>query len=246
MQAVLSIFEKEVASFFNSLIAYVVIAVFLTGAGLFFWAFEYNILAPGNTFATMENLFFYGPYLFLFLIPAITMRAFSDEIRTGTFELLTTKPLTDGQIILGKYLASVFLVMFALLPTLIYYLTVNWLAEPVGNMDHGATWGAYMGLIFLGAIFGAIGILTSALSSSQIVAFILAVFLSFIFYTGFELLAGLKALGSLDQGLIRLGMISHYQSISRGVIDSRDLIYFGSFVAIALILTHLVLQAKKQ
>ena len=245
MTNILSIYRKEIATFFNSLIAYVVIAVFLTGIGLFFWLFEYNILAPGNTFATMEGLFFYAPYLFLFLIPAITMRAFSEEISAGTFELLSTKPISDWEIIIGKYLGSLIIVIIALLPTLLYYASVNWLADPVGNMDHGATIGAYIGLLGLGAIFAAIGLMTSALSKSQIVAFVLAVFICFIFFIGFDLLAGLQSQGAIRSISSGLGIMEHYRSLSRGVIDSRDLIYFLSFIAIILIITRMILKEKR-
>ncbi|MEO1448702.1 MAG: gliding motility-associated ABC transporter permease subunit GldF [Bacteroidota bacterium] len=244
MTNIITIFRKEVASFFNSLIAYVVISVFLTGVGLFFWVFEFNVLETGQ--ATMDALFDFGPYMFLFLVPAITMRAFSEEMKTGTIEFLVTKPVTDWQIILGKYLAAVFLVFFSLLPTLIYYLSVYWLGEPVGNLDQGATWGAYIGLFFLGAIFAAIGMFTSSISDNQIIAFILGVFISFFFYVGFDFMAGIKVLTNVNTFLLKLGIIEHYGSISRGVIDTRDALYFVSFVAIALILTYLVLQRRKR
>jgi len=244
MQNVIQLFRKEVASFFNSLIGYLVIAVFLTGVGLFFWLFEYNVLETG--LAQMDSLFDYGPYLFLFLVPAITMRAFSEEMKTGTIELLLTKPLTDWQIILGKYLAAAFLVLFSLLPTLLYLITVYQLGEPVGNVDMGAAVGAYIGLFFLGCIFAAIGLFTSALTDSQIVAFILGVFLCFFFYIGFDFLAGIKALNAVNLLFLKLGIIEHYRSISRGVIDTRDALYFISFVAITLILTRVVLDMKKR
>jgi len=245
MHAVLTVLQKEIATFFNSLIAYVVLIVFLIAMGLFVWVFEYNILEPGNTYATLDALFFYGPYLFLFLIPAITMRAFSDEIKAGTIELLLTKPLTEWHLVVGKYFAAVILVLIALIPTLIYYTTVYWLGDPMGNIDHGATIGAYIGLFFLGGIFAAIGIFTSTLSDNQIVAFLLAVFLSFIFYQGFEFLAGLRAVGTLNEIILNVGIAEHYRSISRGVIDTRDLLYFISFIAIVLLLTRWWLEKRK-
>ncbi|MEZ4828966.1 MAG: gliding motility-associated ABC transporter permease subunit GldF [Bacteroidia bacterium] len=243
MRNIHTIFRKEVASFFNSLIAYMVIAVFLAGTGLFFWVFEYNILETG--FATMDSLFYVGPYLFLFLVPAITMRAFSEEFKTGTMEFLVTKPLTDWQIIAGKYLAAVFLVFFSLFPTLVYYFTVYWLGDPVGNIDSGATMGAYIGLFFLGCIFAAIGLFTSALTDNQIVAFVSGVFLCFFFYQAFDLMAGIKALSGINRFFLQLSINEHYQSISRGVIDSRDALYFLSFVAIALIGTKIVTSIKR-
>mgnify|MGYP006267728929 CR=1 FL=1 len=243
MSHILTLFRKEVASFFNSLIGYLVMGVFLTGVGLFFWVFEYNVLETG--LAQMDALFDYGPYLFLFLVPAITMRAFSEEWKTGTIELLTTKPLTDWQIILGKYLATAFLVLFSLLPTLLYLATLWWLGDPVGNLDLGATVGAYLGLLALGCIFCGIGLLTSALTDSQIIAFVLGVFLCFLFYQGLDFAAGIKALNAVNTLLLKVGMVEHYRSISRGVIDTRDLLYFVSFVAITLLLTKLTLNVKR-
>lgn len=244
MQSIFTIFQKEIAAFLNSLIAYVVIAVFLVGVGLFFWVFDFNTL--DNGYASLDVLFSYAPFMFLFLIPAITMRAFSEEIKTGTIELLITKPLTDWEIIIGKYLGAVFLVFFSLIPTLIYYLSIHLLGDPVGNIDHGATIGAYIGLFFLGAIFAAIGLFTSAISDSQIVAFILAVFLSFFFYMALDYIANLSGLEGINRFLLNLGINEHYQSISRGVIDTRDLLYFLSFVSIALIGTKIILDNKKQ
>jgi ABC-2 type transport system permease protein len=243
MATILTIFRKEVASFFNSLIAYVVMAVFLTGVGLFFWVFPNNVLEMG--FASLDMLFEAGPYMFLFLVPALTMRAFSEEMKARTMEFLITKPITDWQIILGKYLAAVFLVFFALLPTVIYYFSVSWLGDPPGNIDTGATIGAYIGLFFLGCIFAAIGLFTSALTDNQIIAFILGVFLCFFFYLGFEFLGGIQGLDSVNGFLVKIGIEEHYQSIRRGVVDSRDILYFLSFVAVALIGTKMVLGTKR-
>lgn len=243
MHSIYTIFRKEVAAFFNSLLGYIVIGVFLIGVGLFFWIFPFNILETG--YATMDDLFEFGPYLFLFLVPAITMRAFSEEIKTGTIEFLTTKPITDWQLIWGKYLAAVFLVFFSLLPTLVFYASVYWLGEPVGNLDTGATWGAYIGLFFLGCIFAAIGIFTSALSDNQIIAFILGVFVCFFFFLAFDFLAGIKVLDTINAFFLKLGIMEHYRSISRGVIDTRDALYFLSAVGIFLIGTRIVLGEKR-
>lgn len=234
MNAILSIYRKEVASFLNSLIAYVVIGVFLIGVGLFFWVFEGNVLE--TRLASMQLLFEAGPYFFLFLVPAITMRAFAEEIKTGTIEFLATKPISDWQIILGKYLAAIFLVFFSLLPTVIYYFSLSSMGNPPGNLDTGAIIGSYIGLFFLGSIYAAIGLFTSALSENQIIAFILGLFLCFFFYQAFDLF----------DGLTKVGIIAHYESISRGVIDTRDLLYFISFVAIALIGTYLVLRRRRK
>lgn len=244
MQSVTTLIRKEVASFFNSLIGYMVIAVFLTGVGLFFWLFEANILETGV--AGLDALFDFGPYMFLFLVPAITMRAFSEEIKTGTIEFLVTKPITDWQIILGKYFASVFLVIFALLPTLIYYFSVYYLSNPVGNLDNGAIITSYIGLFSLGAIFSAIGLFTSALSDNQIVAFILGVFLCFFLFLAFDFTANIQALSAINGIFIKIGIMEHYRSISRGVIDTRDIVYFISVIVIFLVMTKIVLNGKRQ
>lgn len=238
-----TIFRKEVAAFFNSLIAYLVIAVFLTGVGMFFWLFEQNALETG--YAEMNALFDFGPYFFLLLVPAITMRSFSEEMKSGTMEFLVTKPITAWQIIVGKYLAAVFLVFFALLPTVLYFITIYWLGEPVGNIDTGATIGSYIGLFCLGAIFAAIGVFCSALTDNQIVAFILGVFLCFVLFLAFDFLAGMKVLNTVNAVLIKVGIMAHYRSISRGVIDTRDAFYFVSVVGIFLLLTHALLQRKR-
>lgn len=234
MKSILSIYRKEVASFFNSLIAYVVIGVFLLGVGLFFWVFEGNVLETRE--ASLQLLFDAAPYFFLFLVPAITMRAFAEEIKTGTIEFLATKPITDGQIILGKYLAAVFLVFFSLIPTFIYYFSLSQLGNPPGNLDTGAIIGSYIGLFFLGSIYAAIGLFTSALSENQIIAYILGLFLCFFFYQAFDLFDGLN----------KVGILAHYESISRGVIDTRDILYFLSFIAIALIGTQMALGRRKK
>jgi ABC-2 type transport system permease protein len=243
MGNILTLFRKEVASFFNSWIAYMVMGVFLTLVGLFFWAFEYNVLETG--LAQMDALFDYGPYFLLFLVPAITMRAFSEELKMGTLELLATKPITDWQIILGKFLASAFLVLFSLLPTLLYLATLWWLGNPVGNVDLGATVGAYLGLFALGCIFVGIGLLSSALTDSQIIAFNLGIFSCFVFYQGLEFAAGIKVLNAVNTLLLKASILEHYRSISRGVIDTRDVLYFVSFITITLLLTKVALNAKK-
>ncbi|MEM6260897.1 MAG: gliding motility-associated ABC transporter permease subunit GldF [Bacteroidota bacterium] len=243
MKAVLTIFRKEVAAFLNSLIAYLVMVVFLVGVGLFVWLFEYNLLEMG--IASLDPLFDFGPYFFLFLGPAITMRSFAEETKGGTMEFLLTKPLTDWHIILGKYLAAVFLVLIALIPTVIFVVTIYQLGKPVGNLDMGATIGAYLGLFALGSIFAAIGVFTSSLTSNQIVAFVLGVFLCFFMFLAFEFLAGIKSLDGINAFFLKMGIMEHYRSISRGVLDSRDLLYFFSLIAIALIGTKMSLEFKR-
>jgi ABC-2 type transport system permease protein len=240
-----ALLKKEISSFLNSLIGYIVIIVFLLINSLFLWVFplQFNILDYG--FASIDNLFMLSPFVFLFLIPAITMRSFADEQKTGTIELLMTKPLTDMQIIGAKYLAGLVLVLFALLPTLVYFVSVYKLGLPPGNIDLGGTWGSYLGLLFLGAGFVAIGIFASSLAENQVVAFITAVFLCGFLYVGFEFIYSLSLFGKIDLLIQSLGMNAHYTSMSRGVVDTRDVLYFGSLIAIFLLLTKLKLESRK-
>ncbi len=239
-----ALFLKEVRSFLNSLIGYITIAVFLIATGVFMWVFpgSSNVLDYGE--ASLNGLFFNAPLVFLFLIPAITMRSFSEEKRTGTIEILMTKPLTDIQIILAKYLAGLVLVLFSLLPTLIYYYSVIEMGDPVGNIDHAGTWGAYIGLFLLGGVFVAVGIFASSITSNQVIAFVVALLFCFILYLGFQYLAGtLEA--PFDYIFIKLGVAEHYASIQRGVIDSRDIIYYFSTILVFLLFTRISLQSRK-
>lgn len=239
-----SILKKEIRSFLSSLIAYVVMIVFLVAIGLFMWVLpEYNVFDMG--YANMDTLFNMAPMVFIFLISAITMRSFSEEKKTGTIEIVTTKPLSDMQIILGKYVAGVVLVVFSILPTLIYFYTIYQLGATKGNMDIGATWGSYLGLLLLASCFVAIGIFSSAISDNQIVSFIVSMFLCYCFYSIFDLLANFNLLGSYDSVVAALGINAHYISISRGVIDSRDLIYFLSFITAFIWGTKTVFSARK-
>ncbi len=240
----LSIFKKEIRSFLSSLIAYVVIIVFLLLIGLFTWVFaDSNVLSLG--YANLDTLFLMAPWVFIFLISAITMRSFSEEIKQGTFEILSTKPVTDFQIILGKYFAAVVLVTFAIIPTLIYFYSVYQLGLPKGNIDIGATWGSYIGLLFLGASYAAIGIFSSAVTPNQIVAFILGMFLCFFFFLGFQQLSNLGLFGQWDSFVQSLGIQFHYESVSRGVIDTRDIVYFVSLISVFLGLTFISLDSRK-
>jgi ABC-2 type transport system permease protein len=213
--------------------------------GLFLWVFqgEFNILDYG--YANMDGLFMIAPFVFLFLIPAITMRSFSEEKRVGTIELLYTKPLTDIQIILSKYFAGLTLVIFSLLPTLLYMFSVYRLGLPVGNLDMGGTWGSYIGLLFLGASFVAIGMFASTLTDNQIVSFIIAVFLSGFLYIGFEFIYSLDWFGNFDLFIQSLGINAHYKSMSRGVIDTRDVIYFLSVIVLFILLAKFSLERRK-
>lgn len=240
-----ALLKKELSSFFGSITGYVVIVVFLVINGLFIWVFpgDFNVLENG--YATLQTLFFISPWVFLFLVPAVTMRLFSEEKKTGTIELLLTRPLTDLQIILAKYVAGLLLVLLSILPTLLYFFSVYRLGDPPGNIDTGGTWGSYLGLFFLAAIYVAIGLLASALSDNQIVAFLLAVFFSFFFFMGFEYLAALSFLQHLDSYVLMFGINEHYKALSRGVVDSRDLLYFLSVIAFFLMLTRIRLESRK-
>ncbi|MGI9545019.1 MAG: gliding motility-associated ABC transporter permease subunit GldF [Cyclobacteriaceae bacterium] len=237
----LSIFKKEVAGFLNSLIAYIVIGVFLTSIGLLMWVFpQTNVLDYG--YADMETLFSFGPYVFMFLIPAITMRSFAEEKKSGTIELLLTRPVTDLKIILGKYLAGFFLVLFALIPTLVSSYSLYKLGNPEGNLDTAGIVGSYVGLLLLGGVFTSVGIFASALTENQIVSFILAVFLCFLLYNGFDSLSGLDGWGGWIE---KLGIVYHYNAMSRGLLDSRDLLYFISVIIVMILLTKLILSSRK-
>ncbi|MGB0523842.1 MAG: gliding motility-associated ABC transporter permease subunit GldF [Flammeovirgaceae bacterium] len=240
----IGIFRKELNNAFSSLVAYIVIIVFLIITGLFVWVFpQTSIIEFG--FSNIDPLFNIAPYVYLFLIPAITMRAFAEEKKAGTMELLLTKPLTDWQIILGKYFANFLLVIFALLPTLIYYYSVYRLGSPEGNIDSAAVVGSYIGLFLLGAVFTAIGIFASSITDNQIVAFILAVFFCFVLYEGFTSLSAIDTWGEFSYFISQLGIDYHYNSVSKGLLDSRNFIYFLSVIVIMLQCTKLKLGSRK-
>jgi len=240
-----TLFKKEINGFLNSLIGYIVVLVFLLVIGLFLWVLpvESNIFDFG--FASIDGLFILAPFVFLFLIPAITMRSFADEKKSGTIELLMTQPLTDLQVILAKYFAGVALVLFSLIPTLIYYFTVYHLGSPPGNIDSGGMWGSYIGLFFLGSAFVAIGIFASSVSDNQIISFVIAVFLCAFSYMGFELFYTFILSGKAGLMVQSLGLNAHYSSMSRGVIDTRDLIYFISVTVLFVLLTKISLESRK-
>ena len=305
-----ALIRKEFRGFLGSLIGHIVIAVFLLLTGLFLWVFPGNLL--DNGFADLGPLFFIAPWVFLFLVPAVTMRTFSEERRTGTIEVLLTKPITELQIVLAKYIAAVALIALALAPTLVYVWaadrlstsvtavpasavqwrsalhlaltgvnaiacfiwlfrrrrTAGWDARGflvrvlvvlawavlfgavlhwmlfIGGVDAGATWGAYIGLFLLAACFASIGVLASALTDSQIVAFLIAVFLSFFLYMGFDLIATFDLLGGLEGPIKAIGIQYHYQSLGRGVLDLGDVLYHLGVIAIFLLLTRAALQSR--
>jgi ABC-2 type transport system permease protein len=240
-----TLLKKEVNAFLNSLIGYIVLVVFLLVNGLFMWVFplDFNVLEYG--YANIDGLFLLAPFVFLFLIPAITMRSFADEKKSGTIELLLTRPITDFQIILAKYLAGVVLVVLALLPTLIYFYSAYQLGYPKGNIDMGGTWGSFIGLLFLGSSFVAIGLFASSLTDNQIISFIIGAVLCAFTYIGFELIYGLSLFGSIDLFIKTLGINAHYAAMSRGMIDTRDVVYFLSLIGLLLLFTKLSLESRK-
>jgi len=241
----ISIFKKEVVLFFSSLIGYIVIGVFLLVLGLMLWVFpDWSII--DSNFAALDSLFTLAPLIFVFLIPALTMRSFAEENQTGTIEMLITRPVKDYEIVLGKYLACLFLVFAALLPTVIYYYSVYQLGSPKGNLDSGGIMGSYIGLFLLAASFVAIGIFSSALTSNQIVSFLIAFFLCFFVHYAFSFISKMPVfVGKLDDVIQRFGIDAHYTNISRGIVDTRDIVYFISLISIFLLLTLWVLAKRK-
>ena len=239
-----SLLRKEISSFLTSLTGYIVITIFLLAVGLFLWVFpgDFNIIDAG--FTSLESLFVIAPWVFMFLIPAITMRSFAEEKRTGTIELLLTRPLSEWQIILAKYFAGLLLVVLSLIPTFVYYYSLQGLGNPPGNIDTGATWGSYIGLMFLGGAYVSIGLFASSITENQIVSFITAFFLCFFCYFGFDAIGGMEIFSPVDELIINIGINSHFASMSRGVIDSRDVLYFLSFIFVFLALTRFRLLSR--
>lgn len=239
-----AVFKRELFSFLNSLMAYITIGVFLLACAMLLWFFpDTSILDYG--YAELNGFFSLVPFLFMFLIPAITMRSFAEERREGTYVILATKPLTDSQIILAKYLACVILLLFSLTPTLIYYYSIYQLGLPKGNIDTGAVTGSYIGLFLLGSAFTAIGIFASSVTKNQVIAFAVAVFICFFTYSGLDSVSKIFELQLAGTIITNLGINEHYQSLSRGVLDTRDLIYFVSFILVFLGLTKVTIGGRK-
>lgn len=241
----LALLKKEIRSFLSSLIGYVVIAVFLLLISLFMWIFpgQWNTLDVG--LANLDTLFTIAPWVFMFLIPAVTMRSFSEEKRTGTIELLLTRPISDLQIVVAKYLGGLVLVLISLIPTLIYYITVYYLGTPTGNIDSGGTWGSYIGLLMLASAYVSIGVFTSSITPNQIVSFLVSALLCFFMFIGFESIGSFEWFGAFDDVIIRLGINDHYKSLSRGLVDSRDVVYFVILTAAFLLGSRTVIQCRR-
>lgn len=240
----LTILKKELNSFFSSLMAYVITSFFLLLMGLLMWVFPgTNVLDEG--YADLQTLFHLGPYLFMFLVPAITMHLLAEEKKMGTLELLLTTPLSPTQIILGKYLASLAIIGLILLLTLPYYFSIYYLGTPPGNIDTAAVVGSYIGLFLLGAVFAAVGLCASALTERQIIAFLLGLLLCFLLYQGFSAWTTLQTWKSYSLLLAQLGLQYHYETLSRGVVDSRDLLYFFTLISLLLWATRLLLTHRR-
>jgi ABC-2 type transport system permease protein len=231
-----SVCKKELRQFFSSLTGYIVIIVFLLVNGSVLFVFRNNILDYG--YASLDDFFSFAPWVLLFLVSAITMRSFSDEFKTGTFEILQTRPLSSWQIVVGKFLGSLAVAIIALIPTLVYYFTINHLASTVG-IDSGAAAGSYFGLLLLTGVFIAIGICISSFTNNSVVAFIISLICCILFYYGFTAISQLTSFqNGADYYIDMLGINFHYQSMSRGVIDTRDVIYFLSVIIFFLLVTR--------
>ncbi len=237
-----AIFRKEMAQFFATATGYFVIGLFLVLTGLLLWVFpgEWNVLDSG--YAHVDGLFALAPWLYLLLVPAVCMRMIAEERRMGTIELLLTKPVTPFSVALGKYLAGLALVVLSLLPTVVYFFSVWYLAEPVGNVDAGAYWGSMIGLFLLAMVYVALSLFASSLSDNQITSFLLAVILCFLLYTGFDLIGSLFTSGTVQAVVSWFGIADHYDSMSRGVIDLSDVVYLLSVTVLFLFLTSLRLR----
>jgi len=240
-----AIFRKEIGGFFSNLTGYIVIIVFLLANSLFMWVLpgEWNVLDSG--YAGLDTIFSISPWIFLFLVPAITMRMIAEEKRLGTIELIYVRPVTEREVVYGKFFASVALVLLALIPGVVYYFTVYYLGETPGNIDQGGTLGAFIGLFLLAAIYASAGIFSSALTDNQVVAFIISVVLCFILFIGFDSFSYIPVLKDIDEVVARLGINEHYKSISRGVVDISDVSYYLAVVIIFNEATRLVLLSRK-
>lgn len=239
-----ALYFKEIKSFLSSLIGYVVVLVFLLVTSLFLWVFpEFNILDFG--YASLDNLFLISPWILMFLIPAVTMRSFSEEKKSGTIELLLTKPITDFQVVMAKYWANCTLAALAIVPTFLYAFSIYMLAYPVGNIDVASIVGSYLGLLLLACTFVSMGIYSSSMSENQIVSFVIALIICFFFFVAFDSLSFLSLPNQLLIWLQNLGISAHFKQLAKGVIDSRDVLYFASINVLFLRLTLLKIKSRK-
>ncbi len=242
----IALFRKEIAGFFSSLTGYIIVIVFLFANSLIMWIMpgQWNVLDSG--YAGIDTLFVISPWLFLFLVPAMTMRMFAEEKRLGTLELLLSRPVAEGKIIYGKFMAAVVLVLIAILPSVVFLVSVWILGDTPGNLDRGGTAGSFIGLFFLASVYAAIGLFSSSLTDNQVVAFIIAIVLCFFTWTGFDYLSALPVVSKANDFVVRLGINEHYRSMSRGVLDSRDLAYFILMVVLFNEATRISLLSKNR
>ncbi|HOA10096.1 MAG TPA: gliding motility-associated ABC transporter permease subunit GldF [Tenuifilaceae bacterium] len=240
-----AIFTRELQNFFSSLSGYIAAMVFLVVTGLILWVFPGNLNILDGGYASLNGYFSIAPWVLLLLVPAATMRTFSDEKRFGTLELILTRPISDGRIVLGKFFATLVLVLIVLVPSLVYYLSVYLLSSPIGNIDAGGTWGSFIGLFLLASTYASVGIFTSSLTDNAIVSFLLSVLFCLFLFSGLSALASLPLFSGVKPLLMFLSISEHYASISRGVLDSRDLVYFISMIFLFIIFTRTVLESRK-
>ncbi|HOW20725.1 MAG: gliding motility-associated ABC transporter permease subunit GldF [Bacteroidales bacterium] len=240
-----AIFTRELQNFFSSLSGYIAAMVFLVVTGLILWVFPGNLNILDGGYASLNGYFSIAPWVLLLLVPAATMRTFSDEKRFGTLELILTRPISDGRIVLGKFFATLVLVLIVLVPSLVYYLSVYLLSSPIGNIDAGGTWGSFIGLFLLASTYASVGIFTSSLTDNAIVSFLLSVLFCLFLFSGLSALASLPLFSGVKPLLMFLSISEHYASISRGVLDSRDLVYFISVIFLFIIFTRTVLESRK-
>jgi len=240
-----TLLSKEFRSFFNSISGYLIISIFLLATGLFVWVFPGNTNVLDGGYANLDTLFDMAPWVYLFLIPALCMRLFTDEKKSGTIELLLTRPISDFKIVLSKFFAALLLVIFSLLFCLIYFLSVYYLGKPTGSIDVGAFWGSFLGLFFLAVGYVSLAVFAGSLTDNQIIAFLLSLVLCFSFYMGFDYLSELLMFQGLQSEIINMGINEHYRSLSRGVIDSRDVSYFIGLSLCFLFATRTVLQSRR-
>ena len=240
----ITVLRKEINLFFSSLVGYMAVAVFLAINSIFLWVLNDGSIL-GSGYATLDQFFIISPWVFMFLIPAITMRSFAEEFKTGTIEILATKPISDLQIVLGKFLAGWGLIIIALLPSLVYFYSIYQLAQPVGNVDVGAIIGSYIGLLLLGGAYLAIGLWASSLTDNQIVSFILAILFCFVFYALLDWIRAIESFAAFDEIIAFIGLQSHYNSVSQGVLDTRDVIYFLGFMLLFIFITKTKLASRK-
>lgn len=239
-----SVLRKELRIFLVSFSAYIFIAVFLLSCSAFLWIIPDGMNILDNNYANLDSFFEFAPIVFLFLISALCMRLFSEEKKTGTFELLISRPISLKNIVLGKYFSALIVIFFALIPTLLYFFTVHQLSQPVGNIDMGAIVGSFIGLGLLACAYTAISLFCSSLTSQQIIAFVISVVLCFVFYQGFEFLTKLSFTNQFSNILHALSINEHYLSLSRGVVDTRDLIYFLSLIFVFIVFTIFNLKSR--